>query len=333
MLNVRAALVAIGQTDEGRAVLRHLNATDGFVDANAAQYELVRRAFAATRAQQQGRFEQPVSVAIFFALIAFAGVLALPIWRRAPRARMYGGWALFLAAFTWSLVAAQLSLGKLVAGRGAMAAFMRGMFPLDRGVIPAVIESTITTLQLALVGTVLSVPLALVLGFLAAENVMPSRAVRGIVRFVLNFNRSIDTLILALILVSAVGLGPLPGVIALAIHSVGALGKLFYEAIETLEPGPVEAMKSVGASPMQVVRWGIWPQFAPHFISIVLFRFELNVRVSTVLGLVGAGGIGFLLITYMRGAEYSKVTAVIAAIVVLVMALDAVSTRLRRNVR
>lgn len=162
---------------------------------------------------------------------------------------------------------------------------------------------------------------------------MPSRAVRSAVRFLLNFNRSIDTLILALILVSAVGLGPLPGVIALAVHSIGALGKLFYEAIETLEPGPVEAMKSVGASPLQVVRWGIWPQFAPHFVSIVLFRFELNVRVSTVLGLVGAGGIGFLLITYMRGAEYAKVTAVIAAIVILVMALDAVSTRLRRDVR
>jgi phosphonate transport system permease protein len=91
-------------------------------------------------------------------------------------------------------------------------------------------------------------------------------------------------------------------------------------------------MRSVGATRLQVLRWGIWPQFVPHFISIVLFRFELNVRVSTVLGLVGAGGIGFLLITYMRGAEYAKVTAVIAAIVILVMALDAISTRLRKMV-
>jgi phosphonate transport system permease protein len=178
---------------------------------------------------------------------------------------------------------------------------------------------------------VLAVPAALALGFLAAENVVPSRPVRAAVRVALNFVRSIDTLIVALILVSAVGLGPLPGVAALAIHSVGALGKLFYEAIETLDPGPAEAMRSVGATPLQVLRWGIWPQFFPHFISIVLFRFELNVRVSTVLGLVGAGGIGFLLITYMRGAEYSKVTVVIAAIVVLVMALDAISTRLRKN--
>src|SRR5262249_35496626 len=171
------------------------------------------------------------------------------------------------------------------------------------------------------------------LGLLGARNVNPSAPLRAVVRFVLNFNRSIDTLILALIFVSAVGLGPLPGVLALAIHTVGALGKLFYEAIETLDPGPVEAMRSVGATRLQVIRWGIWPQFAPHFISIALFRFELNVRVSTVLGLVGAGGIGFLLITYMRGAEYGKVTVVIAAIVALVMALDAISSRLRRNVQ
>jgi phosphonate transport system permease protein len=92
-------------------------------------------------------------------------------------------------------------------------------------------------------------------------------------------------------------------------------------------------MRAVGATPLQVLRWGVWPEFAPLFVSNVLFRFELNVRVSTVLGLVGAGGIGFLLITYMRGAEYAKVTAVIAAIVLLVMALDAVSTRLRRTVK
>lgn len=214
-----------------------------------------------------------------------------------------------------------------------MATFLRGMVPPDRSVLPAVLEATLTTLQLALVGTVLSVPLALLLGFLSAENVTPSRALRGALRLLLNFDRSVDTLILALVLVSAVGLGPLPGVVALAVHGVGSLGKQFYETLETLDPGPPEAMRAVGATRLQVLRWGLWPQFAPHFVSAVLFRFELNVRVSTVLGLVGAGGIGFLLITYMRGAEYAKVTVVIAAIVALVMALDALSTRLRRSVQ
>jgi phosphonate transport system permease protein len=120
---------------------------------------------------------------------------------------------------------------------------------------------------------------------------------------------------------------------AIAIHTVGSLGKQFYETLETLDPGPVEAMRSVGATSTQVIRWGLWPQFAPHFVSQALFRFELNVRGAVVLGLVGAQGIGFLLQTYMRGAEYAKVTVVIAAIVVLVMALDAVSARLRRDAR
>jgi phosphonate transport system permease protein len=246
-----------------------------------------------------------------------------------PRARTLAAWIAFAVAVSGSLFGQHLAFGKLYSGRGAMWSFVRAMFPPDGGVVPAVIESTIVTAQLALIGTVLAVPPALICGFLAAENVVANRVARNVLRVGLDLYRSVDTLIVALILVSAVGLGPLPGVIALALHSIGALGKPFYETIETLDPGPAEAMRSVGATPLQVVRWGIWPQFLPHFISIVLFRFELNVRVSTVLGLVGAGGIGFLLITYMRGAEYAKVTAVIAAIVVLVMALDAMSTRLR----
>ena len=330
--SVRAALIALGQSDDGRAILRRLNATDGFVPANPAQYELVRKAFEATRAAHKGSFDHPIGVVIFFTIAACMAALALPWWKRAPRVRSTLGWTLFAAAVVWSFAAAQLDFGRLWSGRATMWSFVRAMFPPDRGIVPSVIESTIVTVQLALIGTVLAVPLALVCGFLAAENVVGSRVARGLIRVSLNFNRSIDTLIVALVLVSAVGLGPLPGVVALALNSIGGLGKPFYETIETLDPRPVEAMRSVGATPLQVLRWGIWPQFAPYFISHVLFRFELNVRVSTVLGLVGAGGIGFLLITYMRGAEYAKVTAVIAAIVILVMALDAISTRLRKMV-
>ena len=330
--SVRAALIALGQSEDGRAILRRLNSTDGFVPANPAQYELVRQAFAATRAPSRARFDHPLGVVFFFALAAGAAALTLPWGRRAARLRSFAGWTLFTAAVVWSFTASGLDFGRLWAGRGTMWSFVRGMFPPDRGVVPSVIESTIVTVQLALIGTVLAVPAALVCGFLAAENVVGSRLARAVIRVSLNFNRSIDTLIVALVLVSAVGLGPLPGVVALALNSIGGLGKPFYETIETLDPRPVEAMRSVGATRLQVLRWGIWPQFAPYFISHVLFRFELNVRVSTVLGLVGAGGIGFLLITYMRGAEYAKVTAVIAAIVMLVMALDAISSRLRRVV-
>jgi phosphonate ABC transporter permease subunit PhnE len=330
--SVRAVLIDIGQSEEGRAILLRLNSTDGFVPANRTQYELVRRAFEASRASAPSRFERPLVVAAFAILVLLGGIAALPWWRRLPRFRSALAWTLLAALILWGLTTAHLSIGKLYTGRAAMWQFLVGMFPPDRAVIPAVIESTIITIQLALVGTVLAVPLALLCGFLAAENVVRNSTVRSAIRFALNFDRSIDTLIVALILVSAVGLGPLPGVVALSLQSVGGLGKVFYETIETLDPGPPEALRSVGATRLQELRWGLWPQFAPHFVSILLFRFELNVRVSTVLGLVGAGGIGFLLITYMRGAEYAKVTAVIAAIVVLVMALDAISTRLRRSV-
>lgn len=335
--SVKAALLAMGQNEEGRAALRRLNSTDGFVEANSAQYALVRRAYASSRALRPARgFERPWDVAIFTALCAIAALLALPQWSRniqRKRWRNRFAWSALAMAAVWGAIGAQLSLSKLFAGRANMFAFARAMVPPDRSVVPSVIESSIVTAQLALVGTLLAVPLAVVLAFCAAENTMPSRAVRTVVRLLLNLDRSVDTLILALVLVSAVGLGPLPGVLALAIHSIGALAKQFYETLETLDPGPPEAMRAVGMSPTQVLRWGVWPQFAAHFVGIVLFRFELNVRVSTVLGLVGAGGIGFLLMTYMRGAEYAKVTVVVAAIVAMVMALDAISSRLRRDVK
>jgi phosphonate ABC transporter permease subunit PhnE len=334
--SVRAALIAMGQSEEGRAILRRLNNTDGFVEANSSQYALVRRAYAATRQARPHRgFERPWDVAIFTCLCAWVGILALPSWAKsATRARWRArlAWITLACAALWSAIGAQLSLSKLWAGRNAMLAFARAMVPPDRSVIPSVIESTIVTAQLALVGTLLAVPFALLLAFLAAENTMPSRSVRTIVRFALNLDRSVDTLILALVLVSAVGLGPLPGVLALAIHSIGSIAKQCYETLETLDPGPLEAMRSVGMTPTQAIRWGLWPQFAAHFVAIVLFRFELNVRVSTVLGLVGAGGIGFLLMTYMRGAEYAKVTVVVLAIVAMVMALDILSSRMRRAV-
>ncbi len=335
--NVRSSLLAMGQTEAGRALLRRLNSTDGFVAADSAQYALVRRAFSATRAMRPNtRFDRPMDVAIFFLLALFTLILAMPWWDRAARSAVWRtrlGWSVAGFALLWGVIGAQWSFSKLIAGRHGMFAFVRAMVPPDRSVLPAVIESSVVTTQLALVGTALAIPLAIVLGFLAAENTMPLRWVRAVVRLFLNLDRSVDTLILALVFVSAVGLGPLPGVLALAIHTVGALAKQFYETIETLDPGPPEAMRAVGMTPVQVLRWGVWPQFASHFVAIVLFRFELNVRVSTVLGLVGAGGIGFLLITYMRGAEYAKVSVVVGAIVVMVLALDSLSSRLRKNVQ
>ena len=333
--SVAASLTAMGQSPEGRAILGRLNSTDGFVPSNLAQYDLVRQAFRATRDERTrthaGRFDDPRSMQIFTALLLATGLLGAGVLRRRPRAQRWAVAGLFVVALGWAAAAARIPLSDFFKGGRDIATFVRGMFPPDRRVVAEVLEATVLTIRLALVGTVAGVPLALALGLFAAENVTPSGLVRRAARFFCNLNRSIDLLIVGLILVSAYGPGAFPGVGALAIHTVGSLGKQFYETLETMDPGPVEAMRSVGATQLQVLRWGIWPQFTPHFISQALFRFELNVRGAVVLGLVGAQGIGFLLQTYMRGAEYAKVTVVIAAVVALVMALDAVSSRLRRS--
>lgn len=335
--HVSEALISIGQTEEGRSILRRLNSTDGFVPADIAQYDLVRRAFRATRDERTraraGRFEHPEHVAVFGLLIACVFALGVGVLRRVPRGERLVAWGLLVVALVWAAEAARIPASDFLKGWRYIGIFLRGMVPPEWRVGAEVLEATVLTIRLALVGTVLGVPLALVLGLLAAENVNPLGWGRRLARFLANLNRSIDLLIVGLILVSAYGPGAFAGVGAIAIHTVGSLGKQFYETLETMDPGPVEAMWSVGGTRLQVIRWGIWPQFTPHFISQTLFRFELNVRGAVVLGLVGAQGIGFLLQTYMRGAEYGKVTVVIVAIVVLVMGLDAVSSRLRRDAR
>lgn len=238
-----------------------------------------------------------------------------------------------VAYFTYtSVVAVEFSIPKLIAGTPFMADFLGRMFPPDMAILPRVLTDTLLTIQLAWVSTLIAAVLSIPVGFLAASNVFESSVLRRGVIFVLNADRAIDSLILALFFVSAVGLGPFPGTLALAIHSVGMLGKLFADAIEAADRGPIEALESAGAGKLATIRWGILPQVAPHFISYFLFRFELNVRVAVVLGLVGAGGIGFLLTQYMRLFQYQKVCTVILVILVLVMTVDFFSSRLRKAV-
>lgn len=231
-----------------------------------------------------------------------------------------------------SLIAVEFDLEKLWDGRQFMADFLDGMFPPDLSILPKVFSETLLTIQLAWIATIIAAVISLPIGFIAAENIVETKWLRAATIFVLNADRAIDSLILALFFVSAVGLGPFPGTLAVAVHSVGMLGKLFADAIEAIDPGPVEALRSAGAGRLATIRWAVWPQVAPHFISYFLFRFELNVRVAVVLGLVGAGGIGFLLQQYMRLFQYPKVATVILVILALVMTVDFISSRLRRSV-
>lgn len=250
-------------------------------------------------------------------------------WRRAV---LYVVFAFFFALSYWAGAAVEFSLPRLIEGIPHMQDFLSRMWPPDVTILTRVLNETMLTIQLAWVATVISALISLPIGFIAATNVFESRFLRSATIFVLNAIRAVDALILALFFVSAVGLGPFPGTLALGIHSVGMLGKLFADAIEAIDRGPIEALESAGAGKLAMIRWAIWPQVAPHFISFFLFRFELNVRAAVVLGLVGAGGIGFLLTQYMRLFQYQKVATVILVIMVLVMLVDYFSSKLRRAV-
>ena len=191
------------------------------------------------------------------------------------------------------------------------------------------------TINIALIGTVVAAVFALPLSLLAARNLTQNswltRSFYYLTRTFFNINRGVDTLILALILVAAVGLGPFAGALAMSIHSIADLGKLYSEAIENADQGPIEALESVGAPGTSVVRWGLLPQVLPLFLSYTLYRFEINFRVSIVLGFVGAGGIGFLVNETMRGGGYPKAMTAIIVIVLVVNLLDFISAAVRRR--
>lgn len=240
--------------------------------------------------------------------------------------------ALLLAFSYWAAASVEFSLPRLIEGLPHMKDFLTRMWPPDFTILKRVLVDTMLTIQLAWVATVLCALISLPIAFFAASNITENRPLRGILIFLLNADRAIDSLILALFFVSAVGLGPFPGTLALAIHSVGMLAKLFSDAIEAIDKGPVEALESAGAGKLAMIRWAVWPQVAPHFISFFLFRFELNIRTAVVLGLVGAGGIGFLLTQYMRLFQYQKVATIILVIMALVMTVDFLSSKLRRAV-
>lgn len=192
------------------------------------------------------------------------------------------------------------------------------------------------TIYLALVGTALALVFALPLSFFGARNLMsgalPLRLIYGLTRGLFTVLRSVEVLIIAVIAVAAVGIGPFAGVLALAIHGVGALGKLYSEAIESIEHGPIEAIRSTGANELQVVIYGVVPQVVPQFIAFTLYRWDINVRMATVIGLVGGGGIGYQLIQYMNLLQWRQAATAIWLIAGVVMLMDYASAVIRERI-
>src|SRR3989442_4905159 len=206
--------------------------------------------------------------------------------------------------------------------------FVRRMMPPDLRVLRAALLGALKTVEMAALGPGVAAVMALPLGFLSARNVAPGPVFYP-ARAVLNFFRSVDTLVYALVFVAAVGLGPFPGVLAVVVYTATVLAKLYSEAIEAMDPLPVEAVEAVGATRLQVLRWGVVPQLAPQFLSYTLYRFETNIRAAAVLGFVGAGGIGFYIQTYLRLLNYPAASTVLLVLVVMVMLVDFASSRLR----
>lgn len=193
------------------------------------------------------------------------------------------------------------------------------------------------TLVMAALGTAIAVMISFPLSFLAAKNVAGKSpaglALYWIVRTIFNVFRTLDAMVLAILFVAAVGPGTFPGVLALVVHSIGYLGKLFSEAIEEVDPGIVEAVEATGAGPLQVIRYGILPQVAPYFWGFALFRMDANVRMSTVLGLVGAGGIGYYLMETIHLFEYRQAGTLLWEIGLVVAAFDALSAYVRHRMK
>ena len=233
-----------------------------------------------------------------------------------------------LAALAWAAWDTGADPVRLVRGIPWIVDFVRRMIPPDPSVLPAALAGALTTLEIALLGTAAAALLALPLGFLSARNVAPPPVYHP-ARAGLNFFRSVDTLVYALVFVAAVGLGAFPGVLAVVAYTTTSLAKLYSEAIEDIDRGPVDAITATGATRLQILRFGVLPQVLPLFLSYVLYRLKTNIRAATVLGFVGAGGIGFYLQTYLRTIDYPAASTVLLVTVAMVMAVDQLSARLR----
>jgi phosphonate transport system permease protein len=197
------------------------------------------------------------------------------------------------------------------------------------------IERMVETIVLGMMATIFGIIFSIPVSFLAARNLMSGTQITMIIyyitRTILNIIRSIEPMIWAIIAVIVVGLGPFAGIIALTVHSIAALGKLYSEAIESIDPGPIEAIQATGATRLQTIMYAVVPQMIPPFVSFSIYRWDINVRMSTVIGLVGGGGIGFLLVQYIRLLDYRAAGIAVWFIAITVAILDYVSAEIRQR--
>jgi phosphonate transport system permease protein len=238
-------------------------------------------------------------------------------------------WAILLAVLAGSWSGADMRPLELFSDSANMGTYAASFFPPDFTDWRVYLQELFVTLQIAVWGTVLAVICSVPLGLLCSSNIAPWW-INQPMRRLMDAARAINEMVFAMLFVVAVGLGPFAGVLALFVHTTGILAKLFSEAVEAIDPQPVEGIRATGAHVLEEIIYGVLPQVMPLWISYALYRFESNVRSATVVGMVGAGGIGVILWEVIRGFQYAQTCTVLLMIVVTVSMIDLLSSRLRK---
>jgi phosphonate transport system permease protein len=253
-------------------------------------------------------------------------------WGRALTNAAYCVLALLgLAIVLQALIVVEARPQDLITGIHGMADIIWRAMPPDFSKLRSAAWPTLQTVDIALFGTLVGIIIAVPLALLAAANMTPSRFAYYAARAIIGFTRAVPDLVWALLFVTAVGLGPFPGGLALGVHSVGMLGRLFAETIEQMDMAPIHALELTGARRIQVFSHGIIPTLLPSLLGISLYRLDENIRSSLVLGFVGAGGIGFQLLTAMNLFQYQEVSLLLIIIFVIVLGAERASAALRER--
>jgi phosphonate ABC transporter permease subunit PhnE len=238
-----------------------------------------------------------------------------------------------LIAFVWSLQTIEIIPEFLYDAPQQTADLFVRMWPIDWAWYPKVVhDALVETLHTATLGTILAVALAGPVALLAASNLTPSLALNSLARFILVATRSVHAMIWALFFVAVFGPGALAGTLAIAVHSIGFTGKFLSEAIEEVRPGPIEALTAAGAPPLAILLKGYWPQVKPAFLAIAMFRWDINVRESAVLGLVGGGGLGMALDTALSNLYWDQAGLVLLVIFAIVIVTEVVTAWVRGKI-
>lgn len=242
----------------------------------------------------------------------------------------YLAWLVAAGVLAWAWQGAEIRPLALIRDAGNMRTFAADFFPPDFKDWQLYLREMVITLHIALWGTVLAIVAAVPMGLLSAANVAPAWVYQP-VRRLMDACRATNEMVFAMLFIVAVGLGPFAGVLALFVHTTGTLSKLFSEAVEAIDPRPVEGIRATGAHKLAEIAYGVIPQVMPLWLSYSLYRFESNVRSASVVGMVGAGGIGVILFEVIRSFEYAQTCAVLLILIVTVSLIDMVSSWLRQR--